>query len=160
MYTPEFFQLYELVPREFYPKDGDLNERIKTWWLLDDRLLWTIDRLRKRYGKMICNDWFWRTPQDTALYSAWCRDLTIGNQYRGWRPPNCIVGSLMSQHKWGRASDLIPVEVTVDEIRKDIIMNHNLFGDLQHIRAVEMNVSWLHIDVRNWYTDKLHLIYP
>ena len=149
MYYPKFFQLYELVPHEIYSKINVLNDKIKAFWLFDDRILRTADALRERYGKLICNDWYWRTSPNSPEIQ--------GNEYRGWRPSNCPVGSITSQHRWGRALDLTPLESTVEEIRNDIISNPTSF---KYIKAIEMNVNWLHIDCRNWSNSPLHLIYP
>ncbi len=146
MYFPKFFELYEFVPRSFYPKDLVLGEKIKVWWLLDDRILRAAYLLRERYGKLVCNDWHWRPH-------------TWGNQYRGWRPSDCSVGAVMSQHKWGRALDLIPLECTVEEIRADLIAMSNAVP-FSYITSIEMNVGWLHIDCRNLSNSPLHLIYP
>ena len=127
MYQPKYFKLYELLPKEFYKED------INIWFIFDYRLLWTIDRLRIKWGKLVANTWHWGGQ----------------NQYRGYRPFDCNVGAKLSQHKFGRAIDLIPLEASVDEIRKDII-NKTYAPDYQHITCIEEDVSWLHIDVRNW----------
>lgn len=132
MHIPGYFKLYELLPKDFYNKylsyKGD-----NLWFLFDDRLLKCADRLRERYGKMIANTWYWGGK----------------HQYRGWRPFDCTVGSAFSQHKFGRALDLVPDECTAEEIRKDILQskNQDIFID---ITCIETKVSWLHVDVRNW----------
>ena len=149
MYLPKYFKLYELIPAEFHQKAKSLKDRIKLWWCLDGRILRTADVLRERYGKLICNDWYWRTSFNSPEIH--------GNEYRGWRPPNCPVGAVMSSHKWGRALDLIPLECTVEEIRNDIINNPTSF---KYIKAIEMEVPWLHIDCRSWYENKILKIYP
>ena len=130
-YVPKYFQPYELVPKETYrilERQGKLNQ---VWWLFDPRILLVGDRLRKRYGKMECNTWWWKGQ----------------HSFRGWRPPECTIGAARSQHRFGRALDLIPLEATVEEIHSEIISNGEDFG---FITCVEIGVSWLHVDCRNY----------
>ena len=127
MYKCKYFSLKELLPKRFYeenyPHYGD-----KLWLIFDRRGLETIDSLRETYGKMFVNNWPWGGPL----------------QYCGYRPPDCDVGSWLSQHRFGRAFDLHPLEASVEEIRNDI-----LSGKWPLIRGLELYVSWLHIDFRN-----------
>ncbi len=127
-YTTKFFKLYELVPKATY--ELLKNRPWVIWQLFDERILYSADRIRKRYGKMLANTWYWGG----------------GHQYRGWRPHDCDVGAVYSQHKFGRAIDLEPIEVTAEEIRQDIKKGENF----RYITCIEENVSWLHIDVRNY----------
>jgi len=129
MFIPDSFELYELFPRYFYNLH---RAEQKLWGVFDDRLLYSMDRLRKRYGPLVANDWYWGGR----------------NQFRGWRPTDCDVGAEFSQHKYGRGVDLEPVKVSVDQIRADISGNP-FCEDFKFITCVEMDVSWLHIDVRN-----------
>ena len=127
-YIPKYFQPYELVPRATY--ELLKNRPWIIWQLFDNRVLYIGDRIRKRYGKMIANTWYWGGV----------------HQYRGWRPSRCPVGARWSQHKFGRAEDLVPVEVTAEEIRQDIKAGENFSG----ITCIEDGVNWLHFDVRNY----------
>jgi len=127
-YTTKFFKLYELVPKATY--ELLKNRPWVIWQLFDERILYSADRIRKRYGKMLANTWYWGG----------------GHQYRGWRPPDCGVGAVYSQHRFGRAIDLEPIEVTAEEIRQDIKKGENF----RYITCIEENVPWLHIDVRNY----------
>jgi hypothetical protein len=127
---PKYFELYELLPQNFYINYKNLNN---IWFVFDGRILETIDRLRIRYGKLIANDWIWGGQ----------------NQYRGWRPPNCDVGAKLSQHRFGRAIDLIPKEVDVIEIIEDIKNNYESDDTFRYITCIEDNIGWLHFDVRN-----------
>jgi hypothetical protein len=138
-YIPKHFESFELVPRETYDLFAKLGKLDQLWWLFDPRILLVGDRLRKRYGPLTCNDWRWGG----------------GNHYRGWRPPGCRVGTMYSQHRFGRALDLIPGEVTVNEIRDEIVHKGNDFG---HITCVEMESVHLHVDCRNY--KGLLLVYP
>ena len=71
------------------------------------------------------------------------------HQYRGWRSGDCEIGAKYSQHKFGRALDLVPAEVTAEEIRQDIKLRKrgNIF---QYITCIEDGVGWLHFDTRNY----------
>ena len=136
MYIPKNFSLKEFLPKDFYeemyPKYGN------RLWLIFDRVgLQTVQQLRDTYGKMLCNDW----PYGGK------------NQYRGYRPPSCKIGAPLSQHRFGRAWDLIPLETPLETIRQ-----HILEGRWPTIRGLELNVSWLHIDFRN--SDKLVTFTP
>ena len=130
-YTPKFFQPYELVSEKTYT---ELKERPeKLWQIFDPRVLYTADKIREFYGKMIANTWYWGGA----------------HQYRGWRPLDCSVGARWSQHKFGRAIDLVSTETAVEEIRQDIKLRRK--GHIfQYITCIEDGVDWLHFDVRNY----------
>ena len=125
-YIPKHFKPYELVPKVTF---RTISERV-IWYLFDPRILYVVDHIRKRYGKMIANTWYWGGE----------------HQYRGWRPPRCEIGAVYSQHRFGRALDLVPTEVTVEEIRRDIKKGESF----HFITCIEEGVSWLHVDVRNY----------
>lgn len=135
MYIPEYFKLYEVLPKEFYdatyPVYGD-----KLWLMFDDRGLRTLDAIRIAYGPIVLNNWFFGG----------------NNQLRGWRPMQCKTGAKISQHKFGRGFDFKPVNCTVETIREDCKTNpwEKCF---QLITCIEDDVSWFHMDFRNY--DKL-----
>ena len=128
-YIPKYFVLQEWLPKDFYNQNKGLGDKL--WLMFDYRILWTYDKLRKRYGKITMNDWLWGGH----------------NQYRGWRPFDCPVGAKLSQHKFGRAGDGI-FTMPAEEIRQDILKHQNDY-DFQYISVIEGNVSWLHCDCRN-----------
>lgn len=132
MYKPEFFEIYELVPELLHDRYDKLHELEKLWLLFDDRVLITADLFRHRFGKMICNTWKWGGESSQRGYRLW----------------NTTVGAELSQHKFGRALDLVPTEVTAEEIRQDIIA-HPFREEYGLIKAIETDISWLHFDVRN-----------
>lgn len=132
MYIPQHFKIYELVPREIY-ESYPQKKHINLWFLFDDRVLYTQDRLRNRYGKMNCNTWIWGGR----------------HQYRGWRPQDCAYGTQLSQHKRGCAIDSIPLDAAVEDIRQDILADP-WHDDFKFITCIEENTSWLHQDSRNW----------
>lgn len=143
LYIPKHFQIYELVPKAFYNKHKSKGQFL--WSILfDARLLMTIDTIREQFGAMTVNDWYWGGS----------------NQYRGFRPPNCGVGATLSQHRFGRGCDLIPKEASVDDIRDEIINRQN-YIEWKHVGGLEMDITWLHVDVRMRDAfGKIQLFYP
>lgn len=130
-YKPKHFMLEELVSKiAFEQARADI-----LWFAFDERILITIERIRRRYGKMLVNTWYWGGE----------------HQYRGYRSPGCLVGATLSQHRFGRAIDLEPISVSTEEIRHDIL---GRFGGkpsivFEYVTAVELDTPWLHIDCRN-----------
>lgn len=140
MYIPdfkieEFFSL-EMVKRE---------KAVVLWQLMDDRLLKTADALKKRYGTMVINNYLWEGY----------------NHNRGYRNPKEMVGYLLqggilkkwmasfnSQHCRGAALDATFKHHKAEEIRQDILRDP-FHEDFKYITGLELQVSWLHIDVRN-----------
>jgi hypothetical protein len=129
-YEPKHFELYEVVPPILMSRPEAF-----LWHLFDDRILRAADLLRDRYGKMVANTWRWG---GTA-------------QFRGFRPADCKVGAEFSQHKFGRALDLVPVDCTAEEVRQDIQADDQRLRGL--ITRIEKQVHWLHIDCANYGID-------
>lgn len=132
-YKTTYFSIKELVPSNMFKT----NYSSFLWRLFDDRILIVADELRKLYGPLVCNNW----------HCGGCFEL------RGFRPADCAVGSGFSQHRFGRALDLVPLHCTVDEIRDDlrkISKSKNVNKNLNHITRCEDDVSWLHVDVANF----------
>ena len=130
IYKPKYFRLEELVPPDMF---ATVPAKY-LWWALDWRVLWTADRLRERYGKMIANTWLWGGD----------------HKERGLRDPMTSTGAAWSQHKFGRALDLVPVETTAEEIREDIRAETAYPYAFKYITCIETGVPWLHFDDRNW----------
>lgn len=133
-YLPRYFELYELLPPEVFTyEDMVAKEKHlqKGWSYLDDKLLITIDVIREIIGlPLICNTWY----QD-------------GNrQYCGYRVRNCLVGASFSQHKEGKAVDLICAKMSAEDMRKKIIANQD---KLPYPIRIEDGVSWLHLDCKD-----------
>lgn len=121
------FKIHELVPEHIYNKIGT-----KAWKLIDNRLIQVIDRLKEHFnlGTMTINNYYWN-----------------GNRHwSGLRTPESPEYSETSQHSFGRAVDIVFSDYTAEEVRHYIIDNYYLFSD---IKGIELEVSWVHIDVRN-----------
>lgn len=128
---PRHFILQEFFSKAVFEKFS--GEPDKLWGCIDARVLWTADHIRMRYGPMVANNWHTGGPF----------------QNRGFRPFELNLGAPLSQHKFGRALDLDPVDVPAEEIRKDILEQTGL-DEFRYIRCIEEGTSWLHFDVRNW----------
>ena len=129
----KYFKIHELVPPKLYKKRGK-----KAWYLIDPRLVETIDTIKELFpkGSMSINDYFWggkRTQSGIRLGSS---------KYY----------SNSSLHSYGMAIDAVFSKYDVEKVRQFIIDNPDKFP---HIKGIETGISWLHIDVRN--TDKVML---
>ena len=144
MYTPKYFSIEEIFPKNLV-KQGNHKQ---LWRLMDDRILWTADQLRKLFGTIIINDYMWGGK----------------NQYRGFRDFQALIdldylsehldiipkwSSFTSQHCFGRALDCKFKNELVQDVRSFIIKNEDR-EEFKYITAIEKEVSWLHIDVRNY----------
>lgn len=125
LYIPEYFTIQELVPEYVYKERGEL-----AWELLDPLLLETIDVVRRKFGPATINNWH----------------IGGNRQWSGLRTAASPVGSQYSQHMFGRAADMIFKDTTSDEATMFIMKNQSKFP---LITGIELNVGWLHIDVRN-----------
>lgn len=119
------FKIEELV-------DSATNERLKSlaWKIFDFELLLSLQELRAFTNKtFIINNW-----KDGGQFS-----------YRGYRPPECKQGALVSAHRFGRAIDFHVADgsITAEEMRKLIIKNRDKFPG---IKRMESGVNWVHID--------------
>ena len=122
----KYFVIQELVDRHTYELFGE-----KSWWFFDEKLLTMIDRLREDLQTpIIVNNWMWG-----------------GNsQWRGLRTYRCGIGADYSAHRFGKAVDMTVRGYTADEVRKYLFANINRYPEL---KGIEMDVSWVHVDVRN-----------
>lgn len=145
----EVFRVEEFFPPETIAEhtvDGHLRSQI--WRLFDERTLITAERLRRRFGTMVINDYRWNG----------------NNYYRGYRPLASLLdieefkrtgkitaawSSFTSQHCLGRAIDAKFKKYFAAEIREDIRRNPNN-EEYEFITCIEDGVSWLHFDTRSW----------
>jgi len=142
MYIPKYFKIYELMPKHFYSENKHRGNLL--WLFFDERILWTIDKLRSIYGPLVANDYIWGGDK----------------QYRGWRPFECLIGKKFSQHKFGRAVDFEPVRFDLGEMRKQIIAGKRKGKkEFRFIKAIEADVPWIHIDCRNSFMDDSFVVF-
>jgi hypothetical protein len=128
-YKPEHFIIQELFDEQIINMYGN-----KCWSFIDSRLLYSIDQIRNYFNKKITiNDWFW------------------GGQFsqRGFRTDAKMNAQApYSQHVCGRAVDFDVDGLSANDVRLAIITKKNT-EQFQYITAMEKDVNWIHIDVRN-----------
>lgn len=135
------FYLHELVDKTTYERFGDFSQRF-----LDKNTVRLLQFFRVRYGSTTVNNW-----------------RQGGNfQYRGFRPPNCSVGGMFSQHKYGRGFDINCKQATPDEIREDILKNEYAFmlEGLTRIEDGAFAPTWMHFDTAWTGDDNIHIVKP
>ena len=144
MYKPKHFTLQEFLPEDYYKVMFPLyGERL--WTVFDVRVLVTADKLRELYGPIVMNTW----------HSQSMREKYGRHQWRGYRDSaspyvyheKSVYGNI-SQHRFGRAADLVFLKVSAEKVREDILANP-LKKEFHFINAIEKDTSWLHFDVRN-----------
>ena len=137
MYKPLHFRIEELVSRTIYNQYKD-----KAWAFFDKKLLVTIDQLREFFDvPLIINDW---------AFSG-------SREFCGYRSRGCMVGAENSQHRMGRAADIICETIDAQEMRLKIIEKSVLFP---HITYMEDKTAWVHIDVRQSEFKEIKLFKP
>jgi hypothetical protein len=121
----KYFTIEEIVDERTFKEYGH-----KAWQLFPPDSLEMLDNLREFFDcPVTCNDW-----------------LQGGQfQFRGYRPAWCNVGTKGSAHRKGMAFDLDVEGLTAEQARIKIL------GDkdnplLKHIKRIEGEVNWLHID--------------
>lgn len=131
-YIPKHFKLYELLPPDMYAL---YRHKGNILWsvLFDYKAIYTIDRLQVRYGTTICNDYHWG-----GLHKE-----------RGFRRFKSEIGAELSQHKFGRAIDCKFKYISAEKVRQDILAEP-LHEDFKYITCIEIDITWLHFDTRNW----------
>ncbi len=125
MYIPKYFKPEELVPPDIFEKRGD-----KSIELIDERVLFTLDRLRETFGTCTVNNWSYGGPYSQS----------------GLRTSDSEDYSPTSQHTFGRAMDCKFKNVPAAQVREQVIENKILYP---YITFIEDDVSWFHFDVRN-----------
>jgi len=136
-YRCKHFTIEELVSPIVFNDRGE-----QAWDLLDPRLLQMLDQLVDRFGAIIVNTWKSGGKFDLRGYRG-RRDLPKDHFIRGRGKDTYSLD--YDQHIHGRAADCTPLNTTVHKIR-DYILNHQ--DEFPLIGGIELDVSWLHIDVR------------
>ena len=141
LYIPKHFIVQELVDPVTYKE-----LRQNALWVMDDRLVWTVDAMREYYKKPITiNNWY-----SKGQFSQ-----------RGFRPISSGTGAYYSQHRYGRAVDLDVEGVPAEEVRQNIKQRYKTVNAFKYITTLEANVNWVHIDCRNVDTSKgIFIVYP
>lgn len=119
--------LHEYFPKDMYLHYENIYKLHYLVGLLDIRLIHADQKLRDKFGTVVINNW-----ADGG-----------DREYSGFRPFNSDVGSTLSQHKFGRASDKL-FHYSAEEVNEYIKKNWTYLG----ITCIEEGVTWNHTDVR------------
>jgi len=130
----KYFKIQELVPKELF----DLVHNDVLWGVFDDKLILSIDELKKTFnsGTMYINNWVWG----------------LGRSQSGLRTKGSTYYSPTSQHSIGKAIDCVFSDYDSEDIRTFIKNNPDKFP---YIRRLEGGVSWLHVDVKETGRDTI-----
>ena len=139
VFRPRFFGLQELVSPEVYEARGE-----RAWELLDVYATVTLDALREKFGKIRINDYQWGGDR----------------KYSGMRPAQGGPGHAYSLHRFGRAFDPMPLEVTPQEMHAYILAHQNEFPHIRALEAIEATPTWIHFDTRNHTRSSIWVVNP
>lgn len=133
-----YFQIHELVPPHVFEQRGE-----KAWELLDDRMILSIDALKKRFpnGTMTINNYYWGGNRKWS-----------GLRTAGFYPSVERYDASYSQHKYGRAFDCVFSDYDINEVR-EYVKSHP--EEFPYLTGIEEGVSWFHGDTRNYEGIKL-----
>ena len=133
MYIPKHLIIQEIVPHDLYDM---FKEPAQLFALFDEQVLMGADWLRNRYGPMTCNNWH------------------LGGDFKwsGFRTTESPHYSATSMHSVGKALDLKFSKMSAAEIRADL----RKLEYVPHIKRIEDDVAWLHIDVKETNKNKLY----
>lgn len=136
-YTPHSFSAQEFVPQRVFAERGE-----SAILVMDDRILRATDAIRGYFGRRVTiNNWQWGGDR----------------QYSGFRDAGCRIGAAYSQHRFGRAVDLLVDGVPAAEVRAEIMANQECFPG---ITRMEDGVSWVHIDCAPIEHNGIYLFKP
>jgi hypothetical protein len=122
----KYFLLHEILDRATFEKWGKQG-----WILFNPDALEALDGLREFFNAPVkVNDWYGGGAM----------------QYRGYRPEDCPVGAIHSEHKKGNAFDCDVKGYTAEEARRIVLENQDnpLLGK---IMRMEDKVNWIHFDL-------------
>lgn len=120
---------------EFVPKAVFDRFATNSWWFIDERVVRICAELRKDFSApVIINNW----------------NAKGARQYSGYRPVRCTIGADNSQHRHGRAADLIVNGKHADEVRQWIMQNKKRYMGLglTTLEDAAYAPTWVHLDVR------------
>ena len=132
VYKPEYFKTYELVDPVTFASFGE-----NSLWFMDSRILWTGDALREYFNAPCIVNNYMTAKTGEYIYKD------SGLRYE------INPGAARSQHLYGRALDIKISGISSDDARKEILSKQGSEPAFRFITAVELGVSWLHVDCRN-----------
>ena len=145
------FYLTEFVSKNIYDQFGE-----KSIWFIDPRIISLAQFTRDFFGKSITiNNWW---DEGDAVQKA----MPDERQYSGFREPACTIGGNLSQHRYGRATDIKVSGLTPQEVYTAIIAANDKFmaAGLTTMEDIRDTRTWNHLDIRNTGSDKLLIVRP
>lgn len=125
------FSVKEFVPPEIYAKYGN-----SSWMFIDQKVVGIVAELKSDFNgaTVTVNNWAWNGTR----------------KYSGYRPIKCTVGGDDSQHRHGRAVDIIIAGVPADKVRAHILNNKEKYMGLglTTLEDGKFAPSWCHLDTR------------
>ena len=128
------FRLWELVPKEIYDRRG--AQAIEC---MDLRIVAAVEDLRDNLRKEGYDNGF--------IINSW--KSGGAKTQSGLRVPGQQEYSNTSQHSFGRAVDFT-TKTPIKVIHKHILTNLDKYP---HIRFIEVDISWCHVDCRDNFDD-------
>jgi len=131
MYRPQYFWLTEFVCPHVYNKFGET-----AWMFLDDKLIITLDWIRRKLNKPITVNNWWEGGEfdERGLRCIQCSLVKS----------KCNNGEVyMSPHIVGRAADFDVRGMTAGEVRVWLAIHKN---QLPYNIRLENFVNWCHLD--------------
>jgi hypothetical protein len=141
-YKCKYFKIQELVDKETYQKYGE-----GAWMHFNPVALKTLDGIHEFFDK------YFGKPTK-IIVNNWASGGNMDS--RGFRSPNDNTGSKWGFHPKGNAFDFSVEGMTADSVRAEIIKHQNE-PPFDEITALEINVTWVHMDFRNIDSDKIYL---
>lgn len=138
MYKPKDFKIQELMPPQELSRFGEPL----CWSFLNPMLLVTLQTIRNRHGRLRANS------SALGFHQRGFRGEAFVSQSSGGSVTDKRLNFIRSgsSHKRGDAVDCDPLDTSLAAIHNDIKKNPHLYPFLSF---VEVDVNWLHIDVRN-----------
>ncbi len=128
-----YFEIHELVSESIFKKKGEA-----AWRYIPPALTEAIDTIKENFpeGTATINNYFWNGDR----------------KWSGWRTPDSPYYSPTSMHATMQAVDIVFSKYSAETVRQHIIENPTMYPT---IKGLELNITWLHIDIRN--TDEVML---
>ena len=140
MKISDHFYLQEFVPESIYKRFGN-----RALWFIDPRLVSIAEWIRDYVDTpILINNWH----------------MGGSRQFSGFRPPECKVGAALSQHRYGRAMDIVIPKVPAPQVQ-EVIQSNFVFLKTLGLTTMEAHTrTWTHLDVRQTGASHLLLVNP
>lgn len=134
-----YFTLEELVDKPIFEAFG-----LRAMWFLRYELVAAVDDLRAECGRIVVNNWH------------------IGGAFHesGLRMMTTATGAKFSQHKFGNAFDMKPLDCTVIDLFRAIEKNRSRYAAITTVEDPNTTGSWLHGDGRWTGRGALFIVNP